>query len=78
MNRTSAAKATYSKSVQYLSPHHNHIKTGDEKNQRKVLIAAILTGSYMLIEIIGGWWVGSLALMADGIHMLTDAVALMI
>lgn len=32
----------------------------------------------MLIEIIGGWWVGSLALMADGIHMFTDAIALMI
>ncbi len=64
--------------VQPVSPHHTHIKTGDEKNQRKVLIAAVLTSSYMLIEIIGGWWVGSLALMADGIHMFTDAIALMI
>lgn len=66
------------KPVQPVSPHHGHIKTGDEKNQRKVLIAAILTSSYMLIEIIGGWWVGSLALMVDGVHMLTDAIALMI
>ena len=64
--------------MQPVSPHHNHIKLDDGKNQRKVLIAAIITSTYMLVEIIGGWWVGSLALMADGVHMLTDAVALLI
>jgi len=64
--------------VQPVSPHHTHIKAVDEKNQRKVMIAALLTASYMLVEIVGGWWVGSLALMADGVHMLTDAAALAI
>ncbi|BBP44808.1 cation efflux protein [Thiosulfatimonas sediminis] len=40
------------------------------------MIAAIITASYMLVEIFGGLWVNSIALIADGVHMLTDAVAL--
>ncbi|WP_373019211.1 cation diffusion facilitator family transporter [Thiomicrorhabdus sp.] len=65
-------------SVQPVSHHHNHISETNDKNQRKVLIAAIITGSYMLVEIIGGLWVNSIALVADGVHMLMDAVALAI
>jgi len=62
--------------VQPVSHHHNHIGSANEKNQRKVLIAAIITSTYMLVEIIGGLWVNSIALVADGVHMLTDAMAL--
>jgi cobalt-zinc-cadmium efflux system protein len=62
--------------VQPLSHHHNHLGQGQEKNQRKVLLAAIITATYMLVEIIGGLWVNSIALVADGVHMLTDAMAL--
>ena len=38
--------------------------------------AALLTGGFMLAEIVGGLLAGSLALLADAAHMLTDAVAL--
>lgn len=62
--------------VQPVSHHHNHVSHANEKNQRKVMIAAIITGSYMLVEIIGGLWVNSIALVADGVHMMTDAMAL--
>lgn len=62
--------------VQPLSHHHNHVAQGQEQNQRKVLLAAIITATYMLVEIIGGLWVNSVALVADGVHMLTDAMAL--
>lgn len=62
--------------VQPVSPHHNHIGKSNHKNQRKVLIAAVITATYMLVEIIGGLWVNSIALIADGVHMLTDAMAL--
>lgn len=62
--------------IQPLSYHHTHIAKENRKNQRKVLIAAIITASYMLVEIIGGFWVNSVALVADGVHMLTDAIAL--
>jgi cobalt-zinc-cadmium efflux system protein len=65
-----------SMSVQPVAHHHSHIAKSDSKSQRKVMIAAIITASYMLVEIIGGLWVNSIALVADGVHMMTDAMAL--
>lgn len=62
--------------VQPISHHHNHIAKVDNSSQRKVLIAGVITASYMLVEIIGGLWVNSIALVADGVHMMTDAMAL--
>ena len=35
-----------------------------------------LTGSFMVVEAVGGWVSGSLALLADAGHMLTDVGAL--
>ncbi|GAB6071417.1 cation diffusion facilitator family transporter [Thiomicrorhabdus hydrogeniphila] len=63
-------------SVQPVSHHHNHIGQANKSNKRKIMIAAIITASYMMVEIIGGLWVNSIALVADGIHMMTDAMAL--
>ncbi len=45
-------------------------------NKGRVLIAAVLTGGFMLAEVAGGIFTGSLALIADAGHMLTDSVAL--
>lgn len=45
-------------------------------DKKRVLIAAGLTGGFMFAEAIGGWLTGSLALLADAGHMLTDSVAL--
>jgi cobalt-zinc-cadmium efflux system protein len=41
-----------------------------------MLLAALLTGGFMLAEVIGGILSGSLALLADAAHMLTDFAAL--
>jgi cobalt-zinc-cadmium efflux system protein len=41
-----------------------------------VLIVALLTGGFMVAEAIGGVLTGSLALLADAGHMLTDCLAL--
>jgi cobalt-zinc-cadmium efflux system protein len=41
-----------------------------------LLTVLVLTAVYMLAEALGGWWTGSLALMADAGHMLTDVAAL--
>jgi cobalt-zinc-cadmium efflux system protein len=49
--------------------HHN-------SNMRRVMIALVLTGSFMIVEVIGGLLSGSLALLADAGHMLTDTMAL--
>lgn len=39
-------------------------------------LAFVLTCVVLVIEAIGGWWSGSLALLADAAHMLVDAGAL--
>lgn len=44
-----------------------------EKNTRRALM---LTAAMMLIEIIGGWYYNSMALLADGWHMSSHVVAL--
>ncbi len=49
---------------------------GDTSNKTRVLLAALLTGGFMVAEAAGGVLTGSLALLADAGHMLTDAVAL--
>jgi cobalt-zinc-cadmium efflux system protein len=38
--------------------------------------AAIATAAFALVEAVGGWWTGSLALLSDAGHMLTDGAAL--
>jgi len=40
--------------------------------------AAAVTIVFALVEAIGGWWTGSLALVSDAGHMATDAAALML
>ena len=44
-----------------------------QKNLRRVLL---LTGVFMVVEVIAGFFTGSLALLADAGHMLTDVAAL--
>jgi cobalt-zinc-cadmium efflux system protein len=64
--------------------HHSHAALGhahdhpaaEGGNRRRVLIAAALTLTFMVAEAIGGLLTGSLALIADAGHMLTDSVAL--
>lgn len=58
--------------------HHNHAPEVNAANSRAVGIAAIITGGYMGIEFIGGHFSGSLALIADSGHMLTDFAALLL
>lgn len=55
---------------------HSHAPEVNSDNQRKVLLAFWLTFAFMLAEVVGGLWSGSLALLADAGHMLTDSAAL--
>jgi cobalt-zinc-cadmium efflux system protein len=54
--------------------HAHHHPTAD--SQRRVFWAMLLTGGFMLAEVAGGIVAGSLALIADAGHMLTDTAAL--
>jgi cobalt-zinc-cadmium efflux system protein len=52
-----------------------HRPVGSE-NERRVFATLLLTGAFMLVEAVGGARSGSLALIADAGHMLTDTAAL--
>ncbi len=47
-------------------------------NSKRVQMALLLTGFFMFVEVIGGILSGSLALLADAGHMLTDTMALVL
>ena len=49
---------------------HGHDHTHGATDKTRVLIAAALTGGFMVAEAIGGFLTGSLALVADAGHML--------
>jgi cobalt-zinc-cadmium efflux system protein len=53
--------------------HHHHSHAA---NERSVAMAAVLTGGFMIAEVVGGIVSGSLALLADAGHMLTDFASL--
>lgn len=55
---------------------HDHTPTVTHANERKVLISFVLIFAFMIVEALGGILSGSLALLADAGHMLTDAAAL--
>jgi cobalt-zinc-cadmium efflux system protein len=53
-----------------------HVHGNSDKG--RVLVAALLTGGFMVAEAVGGLLTGSLALLADAGHMLTDSVSLLL
>jgi cobalt-zinc-cadmium efflux system protein len=56
--------------------HDDHAHGHDRSADTRLKIALGLTAGFMLVEVVGGIWSGSLALLADAGHMLTDALAL--
>jgi cobalt-zinc-cadmium efflux system protein len=62
----------------HAGPHgHAHSHAHSHSNSRSQLGAAVaLTLGYAVVEALGGWWGGSLALLADAGHMATDGAAL--
>ena len=46
------------------------------RNKKNLAIVTGLTTVYLVAEVIGGLWTGSLALLADAGHMLTDVAGL--
>jgi cation diffusion facilitator family transporter len=64
---------------QAASPHsHFFLGTSHHQNERKTWAVIWLCGFMMIAEIVGGSLFGSLALVADGLHMSTHAGALLI
>jgi len=67
-----------------MSHDHDHSEEGHSHglgsyrgaDRKALLIAALLTGGFMVAEAVGGVITGSLALLADAGHMLSDSFSL--
>ncbi len=55
--------------------HHGDLAHGPQAGH-SLLWGVGLTASFALVEALGGWWSGSLALLGDAGHMVSDATAL--
>ncbi len=62
------------------SAFHSHVFLGEghEKSERRTWAVIWLCAAMMVAEIVGGWLLGSIALIADGLHMSTHAGALLL
>lgn len=58
--------------------HHHHGALQGAGQERRLRLVLAVTLSFMVVEAVGGWLSGSLALLADAGHMLTDAGALLL
>ena len=59
---------------------HSHVFLGadHERSERRTWWVIWLCGAMMVTEIVGGWLFGSIALVADGLHMSTHAGAMLL
>lgn len=55
-----------------MGDSHGHVTSASGRNKKSLAIVFGLTLFYLIVEAVGGLWTGSLALLADAGHMLTD------
>lgn len=56
---------------------HDHVfDEGSEAAEKSTRIVMWITAVMMVVEIVAGWWFNSMALLADGWHMSSHAVAI--
>ena len=56
-----------------MSHTHDEAREG---NRRALAFALAITATYTIVEVVGGFLTGSLALLADAAHMLSDNVSI--
>lgn len=56
--------------------HHLHHVKEQSKSKKTLWVTLILTLFFTIVEIIGGIWSNSLALLSDSAHMISDVIAL--
>lgn len=55
---------------------HAFADGGARQRERALLVVTLVSAATMLLELLAGWWTGSLALTADAWHMATHVAAL--
>ncbi|WP_312554723.1 cation diffusion facilitator family transporter [Empedobacter brevis] len=61
-----------------MTNKNNQTLSAASKHKKNLLIVLVLSGTYLIAEVIGGLITNSLALLADAAHMLTDVVGLLL
>lgn len=56
--------------------HDHNFDTGNAAAERSTRLVMWITAVMMVLEITAGWWYNSMALLADGWHMSSHAVAI--
>jgi cation diffusion facilitator family transporter len=67
---------THKKDIKSLQHAHVFGQDQEQARERKTIIVAIVTVAMMIAEIVAGIVFGSMALLADGLHMASHATAL--
>ena len=68
----------HSQSIDDLRHGHYFLGETHDRNERKTWVVIAICSAMMVAEIVGGIWFGSVALIADGLHMSTHTGALLI
>ena len=55
---------------------HGHNLTATGEHRKRLIVVLVITGAVLIVEVVGGLIAGSLALLADAGHMLTDSTGL--
>lgn len=58
--------------------HHHHDHIHEHRDIKPLKIALVLTGTVFLVQVVGGFISGSLALLSDAGHVLVDLASLLI
>src|SRR3954463_16744349 len=56
--------------------HHHHHSPSADADRGPLTVALVLIAGFMVVEVVAGLVAGSLALLSDAAHMLTDAAAI--
>jgi cobalt-zinc-cadmium efflux system protein len=73
----SRGDASHHYTAHHGAPHHGAAHHASRAgNERRVFGVMVMTGAFTVVQAIGGWFSGSLALLADSAHMLGDTAAL--
>ena len=58
--------------------NHDHGQVVTASNERRIRLVLIFTAGYAIVQAVGGWFSGSLALIANAGHMVSDSAALLL
>lgn len=78
MNGTHVHRHEHARHVDHDHAHAHDLTAISGSRRRKLAFAFVLTTAMMAVEVAGGAWSGSLALLADAGHMTVDALALLL